>query len=87
MGGFAASRVLEIHGERILKRNFKPGFRAGLFDKDMGIAMETARSHQVPVPVTAVVAQLVGAMVAAGRADDDYSGLARVLFQLAGLGE
>jgi 2-hydroxy-3-oxopropionate reductase len=87
MGGFAASRVLEVHGERILKRNFKPGFRAGLYDKDMGIAMETARSHQVPVPVSAVVAQLVGAMVAAGRADDDYSGLARILFDMAGLGE
>jgi 2-hydroxy-3-oxopropionate reductase len=87
MGGFAASRVLEVHGERILKKNFRPGFRAGLFDKDMGIVMETARSHQVPVPVTAVVAQLVGAVVAAGRADDDYSALARVLFDMAGLGE
>jgi 2-hydroxy-3-oxopropionate reductase len=87
LGGFAASRVLEVHGERILKKDFKPGFRAGLFDKDMGIAMETARSYQVPVPVSAVVAQLVGAMVASGRADDDYSGLARVLFDLAGLGE
>jgi 2-hydroxy-3-oxopropionate reductase len=86
MGGFAASRVLEVHGERILKRNYKPGFRAGLYNKDMGIAMETARSHQVPVPVSAVVAQLVGAMVAAGRADDDYSGLAQVLFDMAGIG-
>jgi 2-hydroxy-3-oxopropionate reductase len=87
MGGFAASRVLEIHGERILERNFKPGFRAGLFDKDMGIVMETARSLQAPVPVTAVVAQLVGAIVATGGADDDYSSLARVLFEMAGLGE
>jgi 2-hydroxy-3-oxopropionate reductase len=87
MGGFAASRVLEVHGERILKKNFTPGFRAGLYNKDMGIAMETARTHQVPVPVSAVVAQLVGAVVAAGRADDDYSGLARVLFDMAGLGE
>jgi 2-hydroxy-3-oxopropionate reductase len=86
LGGFAASRVLEVHGERILKRNFTPGFRAGLYDKDMGIVMETARSLQVPVPVSAVVAQLVGAMVATGRADDDYSGLARVLFDMAGLG-
>src|SRR5665811_101811 len=54
LGGFAASRVLEVHGERILNRNFKPGFRAGLYNKDMGIAMETARAHQVPVPVSAV---------------------------------
>lgn len=85
LGGFAASRVLEVHGERILKKNYTPGFRAGLYNKDMGIAMETARSNQVPVPVSAVVAQLVGAMIAAGRADDDYSGLAQVLFELAGL--
>ena len=49
----------------------------------MGIAMETARSCDVPVPVSAVVAQLVGAMVAPGRADDDYSGLAQVLFEMA----
>jgi 2-hydroxy-3-oxopropionate reductase len=85
LGGFAASRVLEVHGERILKRNYKPGFRAGLYHKDMGIMLETARAHEVPVPVSAVVAQLVGAMVAAGRADDDYSGLATVLFDMAGL--
>ncbi len=87
LGGFAASRVLEVHGERILQKNFKPGFRAGLFDKDMGIAIDTARLYEVPVPVTAVVAQLVGAVVAAGRADDDYSAVARVLFDMAGLGE
>jgi 2-hydroxy-3-oxopropionate reductase len=85
LGGFAASRVLEVHGERILKGNYKPGFRAGLYDKDMGIALETARAHQVPVPVTAVVAQLVNSMVASGRGDDDYSGVARVLFEMAGL--
>jgi 2-hydroxy-3-oxopropionate reductase len=83
LGGFAASRVLEVHGERILKKNFKPGFRAGLYHKDMGIAMETTRAYGVPVPVSAVVAQLVGAMVASGRADDDYSGLAQVLFEMA----
>jgi 2-hydroxy-3-oxopropionate reductase len=85
LGGFAASRVLEVHGERILKGNYTPGFRAGLYNKDMGIALDTARAHQVPVPVTAVVAQLVGSMVASGHADDDYSGLARVLFEMAGL--
>jgi 2-hydroxy-3-oxopropionate reductase len=83
LGGFAASRVLEVHGQRILERNFKPGFRAGLYHKDLGIAMETARSCGVPVPVSAVVAQLVGAMVASGHADDDYSGLAQVLFEMA----
>jgi 2-hydroxy-3-oxopropionate reductase len=85
LGGFAASRVLEVHGQRIIEKNFKPGFRAGLYNKDMGIMLETARAHQVPVPVSSVVAQLVGAQVAAGRADDDYSALATVIFRLAGL--
>jgi 2-hydroxy-3-oxopropionate reductase len=87
LGGFAASRVLEVHGERILKGNYKPGFKAGLYNKDMGIVLETAHAHDVPMPVTSVVAQLVNAMVAAGRADEDYSALAKVLFELAGLGE
>ncbi len=85
LGGFAASRVLEVHGERILKGNYKPGFRAGLYNKDMGIVLETAHAHDVPMPVTAVVAQLVNAMVAKGQADEDYSALATVLFDLAGL--
>jgi 2-hydroxy-3-oxopropionate reductase len=85
LGGFAASRVLEVHGERILKGNYKPGFRASLYHKDMGIALGTARAYDVPMPVSAVVQQLVNAMVAAGRGEDDYSALATVLFHLAGL--
>jgi 2-hydroxy-3-oxopropionate reductase len=85
LGGFAASRVLEVHGERILNSNYKPGFKAGLYNKDMGIVLQTAHAHDVPIPVTSVVAQLVNAMVAAGRAEEDYSALARVLFDLAGI--
>jgi len=85
LGGFAASRVLEVHGERILNGNYKPGFKAALYDKDMGIALQTARANAVPVPVTAVVAQLVNGLVAAGKGDADYSALATVLFDLAGL--
>jgi 2-hydroxy-3-oxopropionate reductase len=85
LGGFAASRVLEVHGERILKGNYAPGFRTRLYHKDMGIALETARAHDVPVPVSAAVQQLVNAMMAAGKGDLDYSALATVLFELAGL--
>jgi len=85
LGGFAASRVLEVHGQRMLDGNYKPGFKASLYDKDMGIALQTARAHNVPVPVTAVVAQLVNRMMAAGQGDADYSALATVLFDLAGL--
>ncbi len=85
MGGFAASRVLEVHGERILQNNFVPGFRAEMFNKDLRIAMETARSHEVPMPVSSTVAQLVTALCAKGNGREDYSALATVLFELAGL--
>jgi 2-hydroxy-3-oxopropionate reductase len=87
LGGFASSRVLEVHGERILTKNYKPGFRANLYNKDMGIVLETAHAHDVPMPVTSVVAQLVNAMMANGRGDLDYSALATVMFDLAGLKE
>jgi 2-hydroxy-3-oxopropionate reductase len=85
LGGFAASRVLEVHGERILKRNYVPGFRSRLFHKDMANALEAARRHDVPAPVSAAVQQLVNAVLAAGRGDDDYAALATVIFELAGL--
>jgi len=83
LGGFAASRVLEVHGERILNGNYKPGFRAKLYAKDYRIAAETLGAHSVPAPVAAAVHQLVTALVASGRGDADYSALATVLFDLA----
>ena len=85
LGGFAASRVLEVHGERILSGNYTPGFRAALYQKDMAIVVETARAFGVPMPVSSAVQQLVDAMIAAGRGDKDLSALATVLFDLAGL--
>ena len=85
LGGFAASRVLEVHGERILARNFKPGFRAQLYAKDYRVAAETLAANATPAPVTAAVHQLVTALIAAGRGGDDYSALATVVFELAGL--
>ena len=85
MGGFAASRVLEVHGERILTRNFEPGFRARLFAKDYRNVATARAEHCAPAPVSASVQQLLEAMVAAGRGEDDYSGIADVLFELAGL--
>ena len=85
MGGFAASRVLEVHGERILKSNYTPGFRAGLYAKDYRIISATLAEHHSPGPVSAVVQQLVEVVVASGRSDEDYSALAKVLFELAGL--
>jgi 2-hydroxy-3-oxopropionate reductase len=83
LGGFAASRVLEVHGERILSNNYVPGFRTRLYQKDLRIANETAAEHAVAIPVTALVTQLVNALVAAGGADLDYSAIGTVLLDLA----
>jgi 2-hydroxy-3-oxopropionate reductase len=85
LGGFAASRVLEVHGERILNGNYKPGFRARLYAKDYRVAGEALAAHATPAPVTAAVHALVTALMAAGKGDEDYSALATVLFDLAGL--
>jgi 2-hydroxy-3-oxopropionate reductase len=85
LGGFASSRVLEVHGERMLKRNYVPGFRTKLYQKDLRIANETAAAHGVAIPATALVSQLVNALMASGGADLDYSAIGTVLFELAGL--
>jgi 2-hydroxy-3-oxopropionate reductase len=85
LGGFASSRVLEVHGERMLKKNYVPGFRTRLYQKDLRIAHETAASLGVAVPATALVSQLINALVASGGADLDYSAMGTVLFDLAGL--
>lgn len=85
LGGFAASRVLEVHGERMLKGNYVPGFRARLYQKDLRLAAETASANGVAIPATAVVAQLLNALMSSGGGDLDYSALGTVLFGLAGL--
>ena len=85
LGGFAASRVLEVHGERMLTGNYKPGFKARLYKKDLRIVAEALATQGVAAPGTAVVQQLVHAQLAAGGGEDDYSGLATVIFRLAGL--
>jgi 2-hydroxy-3-oxopropionate reductase len=85
LGGFASSRVLDVHGQRILDKNYKPGFRAALYAKDFRIVSATLAAHETPAPVSAVVHQLVTALVAGGHGDDDYAALATVLFDLASL--
>ena len=85
MGGFAQSRVLEVHGERMITGNWKPGFKAKLFKKDFGIAMNTLSEYGVPAPASAVVNQTVNAQMAAGEGEEDYSGIAKVIFRLAHL--
>jgi 2-hydroxy-3-oxopropionate reductase len=85
LGGFASSRVLEVHGERILNRNYVPGFRAKLYAKDYRIAGETLREHDSSSPVTSVVHGLVDRLIESGRGDEDYCALAKVIFHMAGL--
>ena len=83
LGGFAASRVLEVHGERMLTGNYKPGFRTRLYQKDLRLAGEAAAAHSVAMPGTAIVTQHVNALVADGGGDLDYAAIATVLFNLA----
>lgn len=85
MGGFAQSRVLDVHGERMITGNWKPGFKAKFFKKDLGIAMNTLSDNGVPAVASAVVTQLVNAQIAAGEGEEDYSGFAKAIFKLANL--
>ena len=85
LGGFAASRVLEVHGERMLTGNYKPGFRTRLYQKDLRLANEAALANGVAVPGTALITQLINALVASGGGDLDYAALGTVLFKMAAL--
>jgi 2-hydroxy-3-oxopropionate reductase len=83
MGGFASSRVLEVHGERMIKRTFDPGFRIELHQKDLGLALANARKLGISLPNTAAAQQLFNACVAYGGAKWDHSGMVRALEALA----
>ena len=84
MGGFAASRILEVHGERMIKGTFNPGFRIGLHQKDLGLALAGARTLGVALPQTAGAAQLMQVCSANGMQDLDHSALVRALELMAG---
>jgi len=83
MGGFAASRVLEVHGERMIKRTFDPGFRIALHQKDLNLALNGARSLGMALPNTAIAQQLFSACVARGGGGWDHSAMVRALEALA----
>ena len=83
MGGFAASRVLEVHGERMIKRTFDPGFRIELHQKDLGLALAGARALGMSLPNTATAQELFNACVAQGGAKWDHSAMVRALERLA----
>ena len=83
MGGFASSRILEVHGERMIKRSFNPGFRIQLHQKDLSLALAGARALGVALPGTANAAQLMQACAANGMQDLDHSALVRALELMA----
>ncbi len=84
LGGFAQSRVLELHGQRMLDRNFAPGFRTRLYHKDMGIVIETGRAVGMPLLGGSLAAQLYQIAMNQGLGEMDYSVLARVVAGLGG---
>ncbi|MET0963754.1 MAG: 2-hydroxy-3-oxopropionate reductase [Noviherbaspirillum sp.] len=83
MGGFAASRILEVHGERMVKRTFDPGFRIELHQKDLNLALSSARAIGVSLPNTANAQELFNACVAHGGKSWDHSGMVCALEKLA----
>ena len=84
LGGYASSRILEVHGERMIRRNFEPGFRLELHQKDIGLALEGARALQLSLPHTASCAQMMNAASALGWGELDSSVIVEVLEKLAG---
>ncbi|MEJ8826310.1 2-hydroxy-3-oxopropionate reductase [Variovorax humicola] len=83
MGGFASSRILEVHGERMIKRTFNPGFRIGLHQKDLSLALAGAKAIGVALPQTASAAQLMQACAANGWDQLDHSALVKALELMA----
>ena len=83
MGGFASSRILEVHGERMIKRSFEPGFRIELHQKDLNLALTAARQVGLSLPHTATAQQLLNACAARGGKAWDHSAMVRVLELLA----
>jgi len=83
LGGFAQSRILELHGERMIKRTFNPGFRIRLHQKDLNLALQAARAMGLSLPNTATAQELFNAVAAQGGIDLDHSALVFALEKLA----
>ena len=83
LGGFAQSRILELHGQRMLDRNFQPGFRIRLHQKDLNIALSTGKALGVPLPATAVVQEAFTALRGMDRGELDHSALVTLIEEMA----
>ena len=86
LGGFAQSRILDLHGKRIIDGNYQPGFKIKLHRKDMNIALQTGRDLSVPLYGTALVTEQMDAVLAQGKGELDHSALALFMEQLANVG-
>jgi 2-hydroxy-3-oxopropionate reductase len=84
MGGFASSRILELHGQRMIDRKIDPGFRIELHQKDLNLALQGAKSLQISLPNTATCQELFNACAAHGGSKWDHSGMVKALELLAG---
>lgn len=85
LGGFAQSRVLDLYGQRIIDRNFKPGFKVKLHRKDMNIVMQMAKQLSVPLYGSSIVTAQMDALIAQGEGEADNSSLALLLERLSGI--
>jgi 2-hydroxy-3-oxopropionate reductase len=83
MGGFAASRILEVHGERMINRTFNPGFRIELHQKDLNLALQSARAMGMSLPNTATAQELFNSCAAHGGKAWDHSAMVRALEKMA----
>ena len=84
LGGFAYSRILENHGQRMLERNFKPGFKAWMHQKDLRIVMEEAHRLGLALPSAAATAQMFNALAGSGLGEDDSIALLKLLERMSG---
>ncbi len=84
LGGFAYSKILENHGQRMLDRNFKPGFKSWMHQKDMNIVLQSAHELGLCLPVSAATAQMYNAMVGAGLGEEDSIAVLKLLERLSG---
>ncbi len=87
LGGFAYSRILENHGQRMLERNFKPGFKAWMHQKDLRIVMEEAHRLGLALPAAAATAQMFNAMVGSGLGEEDSVAMLKLLERISGGGD
>eukprot|EP01037_Dinobryon_pediforme_P012919 gene12918-13020_t len=85
MGGFANSRILEVHAERMINRTFAPGFRIKLHQKDLNLALSSAKDMGMALPNTAIAQQMFSVVTAAGGADLDHSALVQAIEIMAGI--